>query len=422
MTGYFGGGDLTRLAELSQYRSLDPTAPGAAQLLAMAAWQAVCADGTADEAAALALRALEGGQVRVADPNLIWFAAITAVLFCDRPEVLPIYEAALADAHRHGSLFTAAAVNMWFGYAKYLHGDLAAGEELLREAIEGYTVWGYNNQALVTARCFLASLLFERGELDEATALLDEIGATDPGENTTGWWTAARASLLLGLGRAEEVLPLTDLMAERAAAGADCGRLWWRVARAAALARLGRRDEALALAHEDLAVNRQFGARVHLGRSLRAVGVLTGGAEGLAYLREAVEVLELSTHKLEFAQALESYGAALRRARRPAEAREPLLRALDLAGACGVAPLAARVRAELQAAGVRPRRDAISGLDSLTPSERRVVDLAASGRANRDIAQDLFVTPKTVEVHLSSAYRKLGIRSRAELAPMLAAG
>ena len=83
--------------------------------------------------------------------------------------------------------------------------------------------------------------------------------------------------------------------------------------------------------------------------------------------------------------------------------------------------MAARVRAELQAAGVRPRRDAISGMDSLTPSERRVVELAATGRANRDIAQDLFVTPKTVEVHLSSAYRKLGIRSRGELGPVLAA-
>ena len=59
-------------------------------------------------------------------------------------------------------------------------------------------------------------------------------------------------------------------------------------------------------------------------------------------------------------------------------------------------------------------------MESLTPSERRVADLAAAGRTNRDIAQELFVTPKTVEVHLSNAYRKLGIRSRRELAGALA--
>ena len=68
---------------------------------------------------------------------------------------------------------------------------------------------------------------------------------------------------------------------------------------------------------------------------------------------------------------------------------------------------------------MRPRREALSGVDSLTPSERRVADLAAAGRTNRDVAQELFVTPKTVEVHLSNAYRKLGIRSRRELAGAL---
>ena len=70
---------------------------------------------------------------------------------------------------------------------------------------------------------------------------------------------------------------------------------------------------------------------------------------------------------------------------------------------------------ELYAAGARPRTDARSGAAALTASERRVADLAAGGETNRDIAQSLYVTPKTVEVHLSNAYRKLGIRSRREL-------
>jgi DNA-binding NarL/FixJ family response regulator len=134
-----------------------------------------------------------------------------------------------------------------------------------------------------------------------------------------------------------------------------------------------------------------------------------------------VALLEDSTLRLELAVALHALGRALRTARRPAEAREPLRRALDLADRCGADVLVGRARAELHAAGGRPRATALQGVDALTPSERRVADLAVEGRTNKDIAQTLYVTPKTVEVHLSSAYRKLGIRSRQQLGEALAA-
>jgi DNA-binding CsgD family transcriptional regulator len=200
----------------------------------------------------------------------------------------------------------------------------------------------------------------------------------------------------------------------------DPARLWWRSLKAVALDRLGRRGEAIELAREELAVTRAFGAPWALGRTLRVLGALEGD-EGLDMLREAVDVLEGSTARLEHAKALAALGSGLRRARRPSEAREPLRRALELAGACGAAPVSELARSELRAAGSRPRRDALRGVGSLTPSERRVADLAATGRTNRDIAQELYVTPKTVEVHLSNAYRKLGIGSRRELGGALAA-
>ena len=110
----------------------------------------------------------------------------------------------------------------------------------------------------------------------------------------------------------------------------------------------------------------------------------------------------------------------LRHWRRPTDAREPLRRALELADACGAQPLVDAVRAEIYATGARPRTTALRGVLALTASERRVAGLAADGQTNRDIAQTLYVTPKTVEVHLSNAYRKLGIGSRRELARALA--
>ena len=83
-----------------------------------------------------------------------------------------------------------------------------------------------------------------------------------------------------------------------------------------------------------------------------------------------------------------------------------------LAHACGATPLAERAADELRASGARPRRRAITGMDALTPSEERVAWLAAAGRTNRDIAQELFITLATVETHLTRAYRKLGVPGR----------
>ena len=145
------------------------------------------------------------------------------------------------------------------------------------------------------------------------------------------------------------------------------------------------------------------------------------GAEALAWLEEAAALLDGSTARLEQAKALTALGRALRADRRPSEAREPLQRAVELAEACGAGRIGEVARAELAASGARPRRTALSGVAALTPSEERVARLAADGMTNREVAQQLFVTPKTVEVHLSNAYRKLGIRSRRELADALAA-
>jgi DNA-binding CsgD family transcriptional regulator len=183
---------------------------------------------------------------------------------------------------------------------------------------------------------------------------------------------------------------------------------------------LDEREEARRLGSEEVELARQWGAPRALGKALRTAGLVEGGEAGLSLLRAAVDVLQDSPALLERARALTELGAALRRANRRAEAREPLRQGLEVAHGCGAKPLAQRAHTELVATGARPRRLALSGVEALTPSERRVADMAADGMTNRDIAQALFVTPRTVEVHLSNAYRKLGISARSQLSDALA--
>ena len=148
-------------------------------------------------------------------------------------------------------------------------------------------------------------------------------------------------------------------------------------------------------------------------------GLAEGGERGLALLGEAVAVLERSQAPVELARALTDHGAALRRAGQRTKARAQLERGLDLAHHWGARRIAGQARAELIAAGAKPRRDAITGRDALTASELRVARLAAAGKSNREIAQELFITTKTASAHLSRAYRKLDVTRRSQLAEAL---
>jgi DNA-binding CsgD family transcriptional regulator len=195
----------------------------------------------------------------------------------------------------------------------------------------------------------------------------------------------------------------------------------WRAEAALVHAALGNIREARRLAGEQLELARTFGRPRTLGVSLRASGLVGGGAGGVELLAEAVKTLEASQSPLELARALTDHGAALRRAGRRVQARGELERALDFAHHCGARRIANQARAELIAAGARPRRDAITGRDAITAGELRVARLAAEGLTNREIAQALFITTKTAKGHLSSVYRKLEITRRGQLVNVLTA-
>jgi len=175
------------------------------------------------------------------------------------------------------------------------------------------------------------------------------------------------------------------------------------------------RERARDMAEAELADVKLFGAPRALGIALRVAGLANGGNKGIELLGDSVASLRNSPAVLERAHSLAELGAALRRDGCRSAAREPLAEALDLAARCGARPLAARVREELKATGARPRREWRTGLEALSPRELRVVQMAAEGRTNREIAYELYVKLKTIEGHLARAYTKLGIERRHQL-------
>jgi DNA-binding CsgD family transcriptional regulator len=181
------------------------------------------------------------------------------------------------------------------------------------------------------------------------------------------------------------------------------------------IAAQGECERALAMVDDSLAHARTWGLLRPIATALAAEGLVVAGDAGLDLLREACSLFARAPAPLEQARAQIELGAALRRANRRAEAREPLRAGMDGAQRCGAIALASRARDELRATGARPRRVMLSGADALTPSELRVATMAADGLRTREIAQALFVTVKTVDMHLSRVFRELDIHRREDV-------
>ena len=164
----------------------------------------------------------------------------------------------------------------------------------------------------------------------------------------------------------------------------------------------------------------RWGTPGAIGQALHAQARVGAPGDAEETLEAAAALLAESPARLEHARALVTLGGALRRRGRRTDSRKPLRQGYELALSCGAEALAESARAELRASGVRVPREPRSGIDALTASERRITDMAAAGLSNADIAQELFLTVKTVEMHLTHAYRKLGVRGRAALARSLA--
>ena len=258
----------------------------------------------------------------------------------------------------------------------------------------------------------------ERGQITEMSQLLSGAGLSGelPPPLFVGLLRVARGRLRLAQGRADEALSDFGI-----ASDSFHGLGFWgpdflppRLHLALALLALGRSGEARERAASELAWAEEMDHPHLIGEALRVQGLVDQRA-GLDALRDAVGQLAPTDFRLDYARALVDLGSALRRGKERKASRDPLREGMELAHRCGATALVEHARTELEATGARPRSVIVSGADSLTPSERRVAQLAANGMTNREIAQTLFVTAKTVETHLRHCYQKLEIAGRAEL-------
>ena len=417
---WFAIEDYAGLDRLREFREVRQGGLGTKLMIAYAAFDWANRCGPAEECARIVLEGTPVAEYVPTDEGLTPVAIGVVLTLAEREEVERHWAVMAEGTRKVGSVFGTLGLHVWRGWTLLLEGELEGAERELLEGREGQLLWGAITPAgLSQAVGAMASVMVEQGRLAPARELIE--GEPHEQAATFGGLFRDRAEveLLLAERRHEEALALCEEMIEKLEGWMDNPALApWHGFAAEALDALGRTDEGVEHVEREMAKARQFGAPRAIGRALRVMGTLRRDE---AQLQEAVDVLSGSRARLEYAKALAALGGAMRRNRRPAESREPLRRALELASACGAEALVAAVRSELAAAGVKPRATALGGVESLTASERRVTALAADGHTNRDIAQELYVTPKTVEVHLSNAYRKLGIRSRRDLAGALRA-
>jgi DNA-binding CsgD family transcriptional regulator len=334
----------------------------------------------------------------------------------------PAQAVGLAEAQRRGSAPMFMHASTVCSVTSLRLGELAQAEDHAQRAFELAREIGSAHFAAM----FLIPILVERGRLDEARAILD---ALPLGEAELRVWQgvgvlAERGRVRIASGDLDAgVADMLEADRRMTAAGCHLSILVeWAATAVGTLARLGRADEAAAVAQRELAHATAFGAPRRRAIALSSGGGLDGGEDGLAQLRAAVELLTGSPARLTRAQAVVNLGIGLHHRGDALAAREPLATGLDLAQQCGAVALAEVARAELVATGARPRRTSLRGPGALTPAELRTAEMAASGMTNREVAQALFVSTKTVETQLSQAYAKLGIGSRAELGGALAGG
>jgi DNA-binding CsgD family transcriptional regulator len=326
-----------------------------------------------------------------------------------------VLETALTSHDSRRSLIALTVAHHWLATVCYRRGQLVDALANARRAqvvcrAEDWSLYG----PWISAN--LAQILVEQGDLVSAEAVVNnDSEAVDPIGDCLRMEARGRLAMAKNdPGRAYDLF--TEAGQKFDAMGLiSPGFMAWRSSAATAAGALGHRDHAADLARTELELARRIGTPRSIGVALRVLASSTPDEHALLLLSESVTLLDDTSGQLENARSLAALGAALRRTGQRNAARRPLQRALDIATRAGADPLAQHAAQELRASGSRPRRTQLTGIDALTPTERRIAELAAQNRTNPQIARDLYVTTKTVEWHLAHVFRKLEITGRRQL-------
>ncbi|MFI9201294.1 AAA family ATPase [Streptomyces sp. NPDC053048] len=391
--------------------------PAERRLLSVMSAYAALEDGPASRAAAPARRAL---RVEEAAPAGWWVfgASLVLGLADEVDEALAGLERSIRDSGARNEPWMHVAALA--GRSLTLHGigDVAAATRDAREAV-GLTAHGGRAAGSPMPHIALANALLTGGRPEQAAAALDRVGTRGLDRDIWEWhhylYTLGRIRRELGdlEGALELWLRCGDSLEESGVRNPVVAP-WWLPA-TTTLARLGRITEARDLVERITPRARRWGTPRAHGMGLIAAATVTPGRARLEPLAEAVEILAPSPARLEHAKASYLLGRGLLGHGDAPGARRNLRQAIEVATRCGYQSLAAVAHTALVTAGGRMPQLATSPLDSLTGSERRVAALAQGGVSNKEIAEALFITPRTVEMHLTNVYRKLDVRGRADL-------
>ena len=383
-------------------------------------------DATAEEVAGLAERAARQteGLLEEGASALAFTGMVLGLRWAERlEEAQRVLDRAIALARRRGSVTD-------FGSAMTLRAVVHRRAGRLRDAeADARTVLGAQldvEWAFARGVVPLVGSLLDQGRAEEADRELAGARLGDEIPDSPPMLPVLLIRMALHLARRRPECALADWeeaagRVQRTRRGLNAGWIEDLAVVADVHSALAQPAAADAAVEQALALARRWGTPGALGEALHAQARTRGGDDAVETLREAVALLADSPLRLEHARALVALGSRLRRRGQRADSREPLREGYELARRCGATALELTARTELRASGIRLRREALTGADALTPSERRIADLAAGGLANAEIAQELFLTVKTVEMHMTNAYRKLGIGGRAELPAALGA-
>lgn len=398
------------------------TSPAECELLSAFALQVSERGGSAEEAVELALRAMSGTSLQDRESHGLFVRSVNVLLYADHPEAALQWASRMVEVgRRHRWRLLQLIGRCLRAEAAFRTGDLGLS---LAEARAAFETTGLTDRSAYRALALanLTRVLIELDRLDEAQAFLDAPGTALIGApRARSTVLAARGLLLTRRGDLDGAL--YDLLeAGRLLTGiriVNPAILPWRSRAAELYAELGNYARARELADEELSLARSWGTPRAIGIALRASGKAAEGSAGVRLLEQAARVLSGCPAPLDLAVTYAELGIRHRAMGASAEARQALRNAAVIAEQCSAHALLAKVHAELALSGARSRTAPQSGPAALTASERRVAELAARGNTNRQIARWLSVSPNTVEVHLTNAYRKLAISSRAQLADVL---